>query len=134
MSSVTPGSVAPRAPPSLAALRALVWLSEREVGAMKTSAAASAAATAAGGSCPSTSRGSIVHSTASAPARGGGGAQRVAERTGRGVDDHDDLLARPDAEALADRRSRTACSSSLGVTPNRVTRARVRSGRDSLLR
>ena len=68
MSSVTPGSVAPRAPPSLAALRALVWLSERVVGAMNTSAAASAAATAAGGSCPSTSRGSIVHSTASAPA------------------------------------------------------------------
>ena len=68
MSSVTPGSVAPRAPLSLAALRALVWLSERDVGAMNTSAAFSAAATASGGSCPSTSRGSMIVSTASAPA------------------------------------------------------------------
>ena len=68
-SAVTPGSVAPRAPFSLAALRARVWESERDVGAMNTSQAASAAATAGGGSSPSTARGSITHSTASAPAR-----------------------------------------------------------------
>src|SRR5215207_2054384 len=67
MSSVTPGSVAPRAPASLAALRARVCESERSVGAMKTRAAASAAATAAGGSWPSTSRGSITVTTGSAP-------------------------------------------------------------------
>jgi hypothetical protein len=68
-SAVTPGSVAPRAPLSVAALRARVCDSERLVGAMNTSAAASAAATAAGGSCPFTSRASITASTASAPAR-----------------------------------------------------------------
>ena len=69
MSSVTPGSVAPRAPASEAALRARVCESERRVGAMNTVAAARAAATAAGGSCPSTSRGSITHRTGSAPRR-----------------------------------------------------------------
>ena len=67
MSSVTPGSVAPRAPPSLAALRARVCDSERLVGAMNTCPAASAAATAAGGSWPSTSRGSMTVTTGSAP-------------------------------------------------------------------
>ncbi len=69
MSSVTPGSVAPRAPPSEAALRAFVCERDLLVGAMKTSAAASAAAIEAGGSCPCSSRASISASTASAPAR-----------------------------------------------------------------
>ena len=68
MSSVTPGIVAPRAPASVARLRALVWLSDRVVGAMNTSHAASAAAMLAGGSVPSVARSSITMSTASAPA------------------------------------------------------------------
>ena len=68
MSSVTPGIVAPRAPPSLARLRAVVWLSERVVGAMNTSQASSAAATGLAGSVPSVARSSIRARTASAPA------------------------------------------------------------------
>src|SRR5579875_486673 len=52
MSAVTPGRVAPRAPATVAALRACVWLNENNVGAMKTSQAASAAATVGGGSAP----------------------------------------------------------------------------------
>ena len=68
MSSVTPGIVAPRTPCSLACLRAMVWLSERLVGAMNTSQAAIAAASARGGSVPSVARSSISASTASAPA------------------------------------------------------------------
>jgi hypothetical protein len=67
-SSVTPGSVAPRAPLSLAAVRARVCEIERVVGAMKTSAALSAAATASGGSSPWLARGDMSVSTLSAPA------------------------------------------------------------------
>src|SRR4051812_17453978 len=68
MSAVTPGSVAPRAPPSVAALRALVCESDFAVGAMNTSAAASAAATGGGGSSPCSARAVITQVTASAPA------------------------------------------------------------------
>ena len=99
MSSVTPGSVAPRAPASLAALRARVWDSERRVGAMNTVAAASAAATAAGGSCPSTSRGSITQVTGSPPSAVRRLLQRGAERLRRAVDDDHHVLARLHAEA-----------------------------------
>jgi hypothetical protein len=52
MSSVTPGSVAPRTPASEACLCAWVWLSENVVGARCTSQASMAAATEAGGSLP----------------------------------------------------------------------------------
>src|SRR3954447_18526971 len=68
MSAVTCGIVAPRAPASLARLRASVWLSDRLAGAMNTSHAASASATGAGGSEPSVGRGDITVRTASAPA------------------------------------------------------------------
>ena len=68
MSSVTPGIVAPRAPASLARLRAGVWLSDGVVGAMNTSQALIAAAIGRGGSVPSVARSSITASTASAPA------------------------------------------------------------------
>src|SRR3954447_16982230 len=67
MSVVTCGIVAPRAPASLARLRASVWLSERDAGAMNTSHAASASAIGAGGSEPSVGRGDITVRTASAP-------------------------------------------------------------------
>ena len=68
MLAVTPGSVAPRAPPSVAALRAFVCDSDFEVGAMNTSAAANAAATGAGGSVPRLGLGGRIVSTASPPA------------------------------------------------------------------
>src|SRR4051812_29201170 len=67
MSVVTCGIVAPRAPASLARLRASVWLRDRDAGAMNTSHAASASATGAGGSEPSVARGDITVRTASAP-------------------------------------------------------------------
>src|SRR3954447_4847769 len=67
MSVVTCGIVAPRAPASLARLRASVWLSERDAGAMNTSHAASASATGAGGSEAAVGRGDITARTASAP-------------------------------------------------------------------
>ena len=51
MSAVTPGIVAPRAPASVARLRALVCDSDGRVGAMNTSHAANAAATAAAARC-----------------------------------------------------------------------------------
>ena len=69
MSAVMPGSVAPRAPASVAALRACVCESERVVGAMKTADRGSAAATGGGGSVPSVARSSMSARTASAPAR-----------------------------------------------------------------
>ena len=69
---------------------------------MKTSAAASAAAIGGGRLLPvDLARVHRAQHGLGAGARGGV-AQRVAERAGRGVDDDDDLLARPDAEALAD--------------------------------
>ena len=66
MSAVTVGIVAPRAPLSVARLRACVCESEREVGAMKTSQAANASAIGGGGSTPWFSRGDMTASTASA--------------------------------------------------------------------
>ena len=68
ISPVTPGIVAPRAPASVARLRAVVWLSDRLVGAMNTSQSASAAASVRGGSVPSVARSSITARTASADA------------------------------------------------------------------
>ena len=102
MSSVTPGSVAPRAPASLAALRARVCDSERDVGAMKTSASLSAPATAAGGSAPS--RGARVHDREHGlrPALRRRVAQRVADGARRVVDDDHHLIALADAQALVD--------------------------------
>ena len=68
ISSVTPGSVAIRAPASVAALRAAVWESDWTVGASTTSAAAIAAAIGAGGSAACETRSAITLSTPSAPA------------------------------------------------------------------
>ena len=65
---MTCGIVAPRAPRSVARLRASVWLSDFEAGTMNTSQAASASATGAGGSEPSVARGDMTVSTASPPA------------------------------------------------------------------
>ena len=102
MSSVTPGSVAPRAPASLAALRARVCESERRVGAMNTCAAASAAATAAGGSWPSTSRGSMTVITGSAPERATAACSAAPIDSRAAVDDDHDVLPALHAEALPD--------------------------------
>ena len=104
ISSVTPGIVAPRAPASFARLRATVWLIERVVGAMNTSHAASAPATVGGGSVPSTSRSSMIASTASAPASSRGVPQRLADPPRAGVGDDQHLLARLDREAAVDDR------------------------------
>lgn len=68
MSAVTPGKVAPRAPLSLARLRAWVWESDLAVGARKTSARARAAARGAGSSLPWLGRSVMRASTASPPA------------------------------------------------------------------
>ena len=95
MLAVTPGSVAPRAPPSVAALRAFVCESDFEVGAMNTSAAASAAATGAGGSSPCSPRASITHEHGvGARPRAAASRSALAERARLLVDDDDDLLAR----------------------------------------
>ena len=67
ISAVTPGIVAPRAPASVACLRAAVWLSDLVVAAMYRSQAPSAAAIGGGGSVPSVARSSMIASTASAP-------------------------------------------------------------------
>ena len=96
---------APRAPASLARLRAGVWLSDRLVGAMNTSQAASAAAIGRGGSVPSVARSSIIASTASAPRLRGLLAQRLADRARAGVDDHQHVLARLDRQAAVDDRA-----------------------------
>ena len=69
ISSVTPGSVAIRAPASLASRRASVCESDLTVGQRTTSAFAMAAATGPGGSSPWTERSAISISIASAPAR-----------------------------------------------------------------
>ena len=69
IASVTPGSVAIRAPASDAALREAVCESDWIVGAMTTSAAFIAAATVAGGSAAWVARSAISARTASAPAR-----------------------------------------------------------------
>ena len=94
ISSVTPGSVAIRAPASEAALRAAVWESDWTVGARTTSAARIAAATGPGGSAAWESRSAISASTASAPARPGLAAEPLAEPERRRVGDHEHLLAR----------------------------------------
>ena len=67
ISSVAPGSVAARAPASVAALRAAVCDSDWTVGARITSAFSIAAATSSGGSRPCESRSAITASTASRP-------------------------------------------------------------------
>ena len=67
--SVTPGSVAIRAPASEAALREAVCESDCTVGARTTSAAFIAAAIVAGGSAACDARSAINARTASAPAR-----------------------------------------------------------------
>ncbi len=67
ISAVTPGIVAPRAPASVAFLRAVVWLSDLVVAATYRSQAPSAAAIGGGGSVPSVARSSMITSTASAP-------------------------------------------------------------------
>ena len=67
ISAVTPGIVAPRAPASVAFLRAMVWLSDLVVAATYRSQAPSAAAIGGDGSVPSVARSSMITSTASAP-------------------------------------------------------------------
>ena len=67
MSSVTPGSVAARAPFSVARFRAAVCESDWTVGASSTSATAIASATVSGGSAACEARSDITVRTASAP-------------------------------------------------------------------
>jgi hypothetical protein len=68
ISSVTPGSVAIRAPASLARFREAVCESDWTVGASTTSAEAIASATVRGGSAACDTRSEITVSTVSAPA------------------------------------------------------------------
>ena len=105
ISSVTPGSVAIRAPASLARLRAAVCESDCTVGASTTSAAAIASATGPGGSAACDARSAITASTASAPGVRGLGSHALAEALGRRVADDQHLLALADAEAVADDRA-----------------------------
>ena len=67
MSSVTPGSVATRVPPALAARRASVCVSDFDVGQRTTSNCVMSAATSAGGSSPFERRGRISTSRTSLP-------------------------------------------------------------------
>ena len=104
ISSVTPGRLPIRTPASLAALRAAVWEIDWIVGARTTSAAAIAAATARrrlGGG-----RFALGHHR---QGRVGAVALRLdphqrADLFGHRVADHQHLLARRDAHALADHR------------------------------
>ena len=92
MSAVTPGSVAPRTPASLARLRAWVCDSDFVVGAMKASAAARAAATGAGGSAPWFGRSAITARVASAPACAATSRSASPELAARRIGDHEHLL------------------------------------------
>ncbi len=103
ISSVTPGSVAIRAPASVAALRAAVCESDWTVGARTTSAASIAAAIVAGGSAGV--GGALGHQRQD---RVGAelarlGAHALAEAERRRVADDEHLLALADGEAVADR-------------------------------
>ena len=104
ISSVTPGSVAVRAPASVAALRAAVWESDWTVGARTTSAAAIAAAIGGGGSAAWEPRSAITASTASAPASCAVSRMPLADPLGGRVADHQHVLALTHPEAVADDR------------------------------
>ena len=105
ISSVTPGSVAIRAPASEAALREAVWESDWTVGARTTSAAAHRRGDGArrlGGV-----GGALGHQRQHRVGAGAAGlaAQPLAEPERRRVGDHEHLLALADAEALVDHRA-----------------------------
>ena len=101
MSSVTPGSVAPRAPFSFAALRAL-GVRERGGRGRDEDVAAAAAPPRSRPAAPARrrSRGSISARTASAPARAAAVAQRVADRAGPRVGDDQHALAALNAQRV----------------------------------
>ena len=103
-SSVAPGIVAPRAPASVARLRAAVWERDWTVGAISTSAAAIASATVLGGSAACEARSEITVRTASAPGVRRLLAQALAEVLGRRIADDQGLLPLLDAEAIAHHR------------------------------
>ena len=98
-SAVTPGIVAPRAPPSLARLRAVVCDSDGRQGAMKTSAAASAAATVGGGSVPRSGLGGRIIRTASPPAARAACRSASPSAGVAGIGDDEHGLARRHSEA-----------------------------------
>ena len=105
MSSVTPGSVATRAPFSLARLRAAVCESDWTVGARTTSAAAIASATVA--RRLGRVRGALRHHGQDRVRSGAGGlvAQALPHVLGRRVADDEDVLAVLDAEAVPHHRA-----------------------------
>ena len=80
ISSVTPGSVATRAPAALAARRESVCVSDFDVGQSTTSNRVIRSATSGGGSSPLLLRGSMSTSSTSRPSSMAAALQGVADR------------------------------------------------------